>query len=1049
MNKTSTQAESIPGQGPVAWMVRNRITPNLLMIVLLAGGLIMSTKIKKEVFPDFDLDQVTIKVAYPGASPEEIEQGILLSIEEAVSGIDGVEEITATASEGAAVIVAELTEGGGTQKTFQDIQQEVDRISTFPEEAEEPEVSISSRRRLVVSVVLFGDADERVLRELTEAVRDRILQNPGVTQIDLSGARKNEVMIEVSMETLRAHGLTLAEIAEKIRDAAVELPGGVIETRSGEILLRMKERRDWAREFADIPIVTPPNGGILRLHEITAVREGFEDSNHVLTYNGQPAMALEVFRAGDQTPISVSQAVRKSLLEIETDLPPGIQLEINRDDSRVYRQRLELLLRNGFFGLILVFVLLGLFLEFKLAFWVTMGIPTSFLGAFLFLPSVDISINMVSMFAFIIALGIVVDDAIIAGENIYEYRERGMGFAAAAIQGAKDVAIPVSFSILTNIVAFSPLFFVPGQIGKIFRTLPLVVCSVFIISWVEALFILPSHVAHGERAEEGMITRFLHRRQQRFSVFFSRWVERRYGAFLDLCLRYRYVSVALAAAALMIVLGYALSGRIGFILFPKIEADQSVVTATLPYGSPISKTIQVRDRLVAAANAVSKANGGPALTEGIRAKINENVVEVTVYLTAPDVRPISTARLTRLWREKSGQIPGLESLRFESDRGGPGRGPGLTVELGHRDTAILDLAAARLAEALGDFPNVEDIDDGLAAGKRQLDFRLLPEGASLGLTARDVAKQVRSAFFGEEALRQQRGRNEVKVMVRLPEAERESEYDIEHLLIRTPSGRDVPLTEVTTVHHGRAYTTITRHNNRRTVTVTGNVVPIGETNRVLNTVKSEILPGLLRDYPGLTYSFEGRQAEMRDSLRNLGRGFLAAMGGIFMLLAIPFRSYVQPAIVMAAIPFGIVGAVIGHLIMGYNLSVISTMGIVALSGVVVNDALVMIEFANGRRALGTPSYEAIRMAGIRRFRPILLTTLTTFGGLAPMIFETSRQARFIIPMAISLGYGILFATAITLVLIPCLYLILEDLAVLTRKPGRSGNIALSSDSTAS
>ncbi len=1020
-------------KGPIAWMVHHRVTPNLLMIVLLLGGFLMSGKIKKEVFPNFDLDEVRITVAYPGASPEEVEQGIILAIEEAISDIDGVEEITATANEGMASIIAELEEGGNSQKTFQDIQQEIDRIRTFPEEAEEPTATIPTRRRIVVSAVIYGDASEGVLRELAEEVRDRILQDPEVTQVELGGARNVEVSIEIPMLTLRTYGLTLEGIAQKIRATAVELPGGAIDTASGEILIRMKERRDWAKEFAQIPIVTTAEGAVLHLEEIGIVREGFEESNRFLSFNGQPAMALDIYRVGEQTPISVSDAVQKNLREIEPDLPPGIFLEINRDRSKVYRQRLNLLLKNGFYGLLLVLVLLGLFLEFKLAFWVTMGIPTSFLGAFLFLPSLGVTINIVSMFAFIIALGIVVDDAIIAGENIYEYRSKGEGFVSAAIKGTKDVSVPITFSILTNIVAFSPLYFVPGQMGKIFQTLPLVVCSVFIISWVEAILVLPAHVAHGEKEQTGTLTYKLHKHQQRFSTFFSKWVVKLFGPFLELCLRYRYFSVAVGIATLVVVLGYAKSGRIGFILFPKIEADQAVVTATLPYGSAMHKVRETRDWLVKSVNVVIQANGGAELAEGTRARIDENIVEVSAYLTEPEVRPISTAELTRLWREQTGQMTGLESLRFESDRGGPGRGAGITVELSHRDIAILDQASAELANSLREFPNVKDIDDGLAAGKEQLDFRLLPEGESLGLTVREVANQVRSAFFGEEALRQQRGRNEVKVMVRLPEAERISEYDVEQLLIRTPSGRDVPLMHVVEVQRGRAYTSITRHNNRRTVAVTGNVVPIGETRQVLGVVKSEILPDLVRNYPGLSYSFEGRQAEMRKSLMSLGRGFMMAMLGIYMLLAIPFRSYVQPLIVMAAIPFGIFGAIIGHIFMDYNLSIISVMGIVALSGVVVNDALVMIEFANGQRDAGASPREAIRMAGIRRFRPILLTTLTTFGGLAPMIFETSRQARFIIPMAISLGFGILFATAITLIIIPCLYIILEDVLGLFRR----------------
>jgi multidrug efflux pump subunit AcrB len=1034
-------------RGPIAWMVRNRVTPNLLMIVLLMGGLFMSLKIKKEVFPNFEIDEIRVNMAYPGSSPEEVEQGIVLAVEEAISDIEGVEEISAISREGRATITAELVEGVNGQKVLQDIKQEIDRITTFPEEAEEPEVSLSNRRRFVLAVMLYGDANEKVLRELTEQVRDRLLQEPGITQADLVGVRNYEVLIEVPMENLRAYGLTLRGIADKIQTTAVELPGGSIETRGGEILLRMKERRDWANDFSQIPIVTTQGGSVLRLGDLGTVRDGFEESSRSLTYNGKPAMMVEVYRVGEQTPIGVSDAVRKSLEEIESDLPPGVYLEAHHDRSDIYRQRLELLLRNGFIGLLLVLALLGAFLEFKLAFWVTMGIPTSFLGAFIFLPFIDVSINMVSMFAFIIALGIVVDDAIIAGENIYEYRQRGMAFIPAAIQGARDIALPVSFSILTNIVAFSPLFFVPGEIGKIFKTLPLVVCMVFIISWIEALFVLPSHVAHTRSEGSSRVTRFLHDRQQGFSALFSRFIENVFGPFLDWCLRYRYMTVAIGFAFLMIVLGYAFSGRMGFILFPKVEADRAVATAILPYGSPYSKAVLVRDRLLNAAIEISEPYGSSQLVEGYLGRIDENEVEVEMHLTEPKIRPIQTGEVTRLWRDQVGQIVGLESLRFESDRGGPGRGASLTVELSHRNVDKLDQASESIAESMRQFPNVKDIDDGFTPGKEQLDFKLLSEGHSLGLTVREVAQQVRSAFYGAEALRQQRGRNEIKVMVRLPENQRVSEFDIEQLLIRTPAGRDVPLYQVAQVERGRAYTTITRHNTRRTVTVTANVEPIGETNQVMATLKEEVLPQLERDYPGLTYSFEGRQAEIRDSLNSLISGFLLAMVLVYMLLAIPFRSYIQPAIVMTAIPFGLVGAVIGHMIMGYSLSVISMMGIVALSGVVVNDALVMIDYANRQRRSGASPYEAIHGAGIRRFRPILLTTLTTFGGLAPMIFETSRQARFMIPMAISLGYGILFATAITLILVPCLFIMIEDLKsliasrrknFLTRSPEERG-----------
>ncbi len=1012
--------------GGIAWATRHSVAPNLLMGVLLIGGLIMAMRIKQEVFPEFDEDMVTITVPYPGSSPEEVEQGIVLAIEEAVRGIDGVKEISAVATEGGATVTAELLTDADDQKVYQEIDQEVDRITTFPEEAEEAQVVLRTHRREVLSVLLYGDVDEWSLRELAEQVRDRLLQDPGITQIDLFPDLGYEVSIEVPQAKLRAYGLTLDAVAERIRLASIELPGGRVKTQAGEILLRVKERRDYAREFAQIPIVTSPQGTELRLEDIAVVKDTFEETDQVRVYNQKRCVELQVFRVGEQTPIGVSDAVRKCLETLRTELPPGVSADINHDMSDVYRQRLELLLRNGCLGLMLVFGLLGFFLEFKLAFWVALGIPISFLGAFLFLPGMDISINMVSMFAFIVALGIVVDDAIVAGENIYEHRQQGMGLLKAAILGARDVAVPITFAILTNIVAFLPLAFIPGIMGKIFRVIPLVVATVFVISWVESLLILPTHLAHTSSESRTRLGRWVHVRQQRFSRLVSRFIENGYGPFLDRCLRLRYLTVATGLGVLIVIVGYVVSGRMGFVLMPKVESDRAVATAVLPYGSPLSKTTAVRDRLLEVAGEIVETHGGETLAEGILGAIDENQVTVMVFLTDPEVRPLGTAELTRMWRAETGPIKGLESLKFESDRGGPGSGASLTVELAHRDTDVLDRASQSLAASLGRFGNVKDIDDGFTPGKQQLDFKILPEGRSLALTASGVARQVRSAFYGAEALRQQRGRNEVKVMVRLPEAERVSEYDVEELMIRTAFGRDVPLRQVAEVERGRAYTNITRREARRTVTVSADVVPRGQTEQVVASLKESVLPALVREYPGLSYSFEGHQADMRESLGSLKTGFLMALLMIYALLAIPFRSYAQPIIVMVSIPFGIVGAVIGHLIMGYNLSVISMMGVVALSGVVVNDALILIMYANEQRAAGANAHQAVQMAGVRRFRPILLTTLTTFGGLAPMIFETSRQARFLIPMALSLGYGIVFATVITLLLVPCLYLIVED-----------------------
>lgn len=1024
--------EDIRERGVIAWAVKNKITPNLLMIALIGGGLFMTTRIKQEVFPEFELDIVTVGVAYPGASPEEVETGIVVAVEEAVNGIADIKEIRSSANEGSGSVTIELEEGADTDRAYQEIQQAIDRLRTLPQDAERATVNRIARRREVLDLMIYGDVPEAALREVVEQVSDRLQQSDGITQVEIEGARDFEVHVEVPQEILRAHGLNLRDVSQAIQAASVELPAGRIETSGGEILLRTKDRRDWAREFATVPIRATNSGSVLRLSDIAQVKEGFEEATRVASYNGKRAIGLEIFRVGEQTPIGVSDAVNAAMRDIEASLPAGIDWAITRDRSDIYKQRLELLLKNAFLGLVLVLVVLGLFLELRLAFWVTMGIPTSFLGALLFLGPLGVSINMISMFAFIIGLGIVVDDAIIAGENIHEFRQQGDSVAVAAIKGARDVALPIGFSILSNVVAFLPLSFVPGMMGKIWSVIPVVVCTVFLISWVESLLILPAHLTHA--APEGSPGLFAKVRHA-IAAGLGWFVERLYLPFLRACLRWRGVTLATGFAMVIWVISYIAGGHIGTTLMPRVESDSADVTAELPPGSPPEAVKAVQDRLVKAVQRVGEAHGGEDLLRGVYARMNESQIRVRAYLTGPEERPISTREVARLWREETGPLLGLDQLRFQFDRGGPGSGASLTVELSHHDIPKLEKAAQTLAAQLHEFPNVKDVDDGRARGKPQLDFRLKPAGESLGFTSADIARQVRNAFQGAEALRQQRQRHEIRVRVRRPEAERVSQYDIESLLVIAPTGAWVPLREVAHIDRGRAFTGIQRRHGRRTVTVSADVDPISETDQVMATMNASLLPELKQRFPGLSYGYEGRQSQMRESTQALWTGFLFALIIIYFLLAVPFRSYLQPLVVMIAIPFGVVGAVIGHMALGYSLSLMSMMGMVALSGVVVNDSLVLVDYANRRRAEGMGPTEAMIMAGQRRFRPVLLTTLTTFGGLAPMIFETSRQARFLVPMALSLGFGILFATFVTLVLVPSLYVTLEDtVAFLTRRP---------------
>jgi multidrug efflux pump subunit AcrB len=1024
-------------KGPIAWMVKNPVAANLLMLLFLVGGFATFTTIKQEVMPDIAEDSVSIRVTYSGGTPEEMEQSVCLAVEEAVRSLEGIEEVTSVASEGSATITAELMEGVDRIKVYQDIKSEVDRITTFPDGAEEPEVSLSEHRRDAMSLILSGDTTEMNLRNLAEQVRTRLLQSEYITQVDLTGTRDLEISIEVSQEELRKHGLTHQSLAAAIKTQSREISGGGIKTDSGETLLRMQERRNYGPDFALTPVMASEDGTTVHLGDIAQVIDGFEDSDRSAKFNGNLAIMLDIYRVGDQTPAQISGAVEALLPQLNEQLPAGVHIAVQSDKTEVFAQRAKLLLSNGAMGLALVLLVLGTFLEIRLAFWVMMGIPVSFLGCMLLMPAADLSINMMTMFAFIVALGIVVDDAIVVGENVYHYQQEGLDGPESAIRGAREICGPVGFSILTNIVAFIPLMVMPGMMGRVISMLPIVVSFVFVISWVESLYILPSHLSHMRKKEPTGAFGILHRAQQRFSHAFRNWVKTKYGPFLDFCLSHRYVVVSAALALLILVGGYWASGRMGFSMFTTVESDFAIASATLPYGVPVEDTLVVADRLVAGAQQVLEESGHPELVEGIFAdtgKGGSHTTEVRVFLADAEVRDeiMGTEEFVQKWRAAVGDVPGVRFIRYASDSGGPGSGTALTVELRHSDIKILESASKELAAELSTYALVQDINDGVEEGKTQFDFTLKPEAISLGLSADDIGYQIRAAFEGTEVLRQQRGRNEVKVKVRLPKAERTSMNSFENFILRTPDGGEVMLSDAVNIKVGHSYTTINRRDGMRTLTLRADVRPKSKAGEVMAKLDAEYFPKLLSQYPGLNYSYEGHTAEQRDSFGSMAVTIPLVLLAIYALLAIPFRSYSQPLIVMVAIPFGIIGAIFGHLLLGYEMTMMGVIGMLALSGVVVNDALVLIDFANSRRAHHDNAHDAVVSAGIQRFRPILLTTLTTFGGLAPMMLETSRQAKFMIPMAISLGFGILFATLIALILVPSLYMVIDDCGRLKR-----------------
>lgn len=1039
----ATEARALADRGLLARMARNGVAGNVLMAILLLGGLLSISRVRQEVFPEFDLDLVLVQVTYPGASPAEVEQGALLAIEEAVRGLDGVKEVRSTANEGVGVVAVELMLGANAQRALSDVESAVGRITSFPEDLERPVVSLATMRSEAISLVIHGDVDEAALRALAERVRDDLLQDPGITTIEIAGTRPPEIDVEVTEASLRAHGLRLEDIAQAIRASSVEIPGGGVRTPNGEVLVRTAQRRTTGRELGDVVLRAQPDGTLLRVRDVARVHDGFREIDLAAYYDGERAVMVKVYRVGDQTPLDIAAKVRRYAEEHAGELPPGVRFAIWNDRSEMYAARIDLLRRNAIQGLVLVLLTLALFLETRLAFWVTMGIPTSILGTLLVLPATDVTINMISLFAFILTLGIVVDDAIVVSEAVYHQRQKGYGALAAAILGVKEVAVPVVFSVTTTIVAFVPLLFVPGTMGKFFRHIPVIVIAVLVFSLVESLFILPSHIAHPPPPPRGIFAaiRWV---QDRFQQGLEWVIRRAYAPVQRAATARPYTTVAVGIGALLSVFGLVAGGRIAFTFFPRVDTDIVTVTVTMPFGVAVEQTREVEQVILEAGHAAVEELGrgapvrrgtfsmvgstGVAAAMGPRgsqAQTGSHLAQIAIQLVPSDQRSFSARELAERWRARVGEIPGVDSLVFDYSTGGPS-GRAIDLVVSHRDLDVLEAGAAALARGLREFAGTRDVDDGFAEGKAQYDFRLRPEARALGLTEAELGRQLRNAFFGAEAVREQRGRDEVRVLVRRSREERESLATLERFLVRTPSGAEVPVREIADVVRGHSYTTIQRVDGRRIVHVTADLREGANANQIVDRALAEVVPRVVADHPGLVVTLGGDQQRQADTMASLRRNFLLALIAMFALMAVPFRSYVQPLIIMTAIPFAFAGAILAHALLGFDLSLMSMMGMVALSGVAVNDAIVYVDASNEFVRNGLAPLEAARAAGVRRFRPILLTSLTTFFGLVPMIFEPSVQARFLVPMAISLGFGVLFCTVTTLLVVPAIYLIIED-----------------------
>ena len=1046
----------------IAWFAENHVAANLLMLMLIAGGLVALPAIQQKTFPDIDVDIVQIGVPYLGAAPEEVEEGVCIRIEEAIHGIEGIEEITSSSAEGACGVTAELIEGYPVDRALSEIKNAVDSISTFPIETEKPVVNHLAVKRDAVQIALSGNGSEDTLKVLGERLRDDLAALPGITQVELSNAREYEISVEVSEKSLRRYGLTFDQIVASVREGSLDRPGGSIKTTGGEVLLRTKGQAYTGEDFEELVVLTREDGTRLLLGEVANVVDGFEDEDKHATFDGKPAVLVKVYRVGDQKVLELVERAKNHVEQATTRLPAGVEATVWQDRSQALRDRLDILIRNGRAGFILVFVVLALFLRLRLAVWVSLGVPLSFMGALALFPPLGISIDVISLFAFILVLGLLVDDAIVVGENVHRHQESHEASLPAAIAGAQEVAVPVVFGVLTTVAAFVPLILAPGTMGQIFGTIGMVVICCLVFSLVESQFVLPAHLGHmkvgaTETISSGrsQLVRTWLRVQNFFATSLERIANEAYRPALERALEWRYTTLATGLGMLFLVVSVIAAGVLKFSFFPFVEADYVSARLAMPPGTPVEVTAAAVREVEAAAHRVKlqldqeysvdggsivkhflasvgaqpSSRGNPTSVAG--SPVSSHLGEVTIELVGGDLRPLPAREIVQRWREETPPIADASELTFTAalfSAGDP-----INVQLQSSDVEQLERAADELKAHLAKYPGVFDIGDSFEGGKQEIQLDILPAAEALGLSLDDLASQVRQAFYGAEAQRIQRGRDDVRVMIRYPKAERRSLADLDNMRIRTPAGGEVPFYAVAEARTGLGFATIKRANRQRIINVTADVdLSEGNANEILAILEQGFLGRLVLEHPGLRYSLEGEQREQAETAAALRRNYAMALVLIYALLAVPLRSYAQPLLIMAVIPFGAVGAILGHLMLGMNLSMMSVFGVVALSGVVVNSSLVLVHYVNQKREQGDEVVEAVCAAGLARFRPIVLTSITTFAGLTPLLLERSMGSAFLKPMATSLGFGVVFATLVSLFLLPSAYLILEDLRELLR-----------------
>ena len=1041
----------------INWFVNNIVAANLFMAMILISGYFTLPKILMEIFPAPVLDIISISIPYPGASPEDIEKSICTKVEENIAGIESVKKIRSTSLENQGLIYVELLPGEEISKAKEEITTNINSITTFPDQAEKPIISEYKIQSQVMQIAVSGDLNENSLTTISKRIQDEISILPDITLTTLAGIKKKEISIEISENQLRKYSLTFDQVIAAVRASSIDMPGGKIESRKNEYLIRTKGQANSGLEYEDITIVTKSDGTRLKLGDIASIKDGFVDDAAVLNFNGYPTKLINVYRVGNQNAIKVSDSVNEYISNTQKILPEGVHLTSWNDESKILRGRIDLLMKNAKLGLFLVLIMLALFLKPKLAFWVSLGIPISFMGALLMLPYLDVSINLLSLFTFILVLGIVVDDAVIVGENIYRHIEKGVDLKTAASKGAYEVGVPVVFAVLTTIATFSPMLFVEGSVGRIWRIIPLVVIPTLFWSLIESLTILPAHLAHMKSSSSK--NKFISEVSRRWGLFQSKveyllksFIQNKYKPLLEKSVKNPFLTVSIFIFILLINIGIIGGGWLKFSFFPPIEAEVIKVDVTFPLGTPIEITNDAIDRIERAAISTDEyfqknknqklfvntlasvgmesintagQSAGPGGSGGVYT-FSSHKGYIWAELVSGEERRVSVNDVVNKWREETGPIIGVKDIQFTASLFDPGEP--INIQLTGLDFKDLNIVVDRIKSHLKNYVGVFDIKDSYSDGKDQLNISILPEAENYGITNSSLATQVRQGFYGQDIQTIQRGRDEIKVNIRYPKGDRQKISNLENMFIRTPDGREIPFKLVGKIEESISSPSITRINRKRAINITADVdISKANSNEIVRNLQDNFLPDLLSQYPYVSYSLEGEQRQQNENLESLGNNYLLALILVYILLAIPFRSYIQPLVVMSAIPFGIIGAVVGHMLLGMNFTILSMIGIVALSGVVVNDSLVLVDFINRYHKKGKTIRDAAIESGQARFRPILLTSITTFVGLIPLLLEKSLQAQFLIPMAVSLGFGVLFSTFITLILVPNGVIIIDQI----------------------